>query len=158
MKKEKTRLIIGAISIILIVIGTISLFASSRFFDSLEGDYGGSRQMSAIALVLALLLMLGGAITNIRTRKIISRKQFFVIGLLYSIGVILSFVPFGGPLLAICMLFSVFCAINYIVLAIKEKPQAKRAAYLTSCPLCNHDVSSEARVCPNCSNRLTGGK
>jgi len=161
MIKEKTRLVISVISIALILLIVIQLFIDNTdiyFFDSLEE--GGT----AVPLFISIIFISAASIINLIKRKSESKGLFVIIGSLYSLSFIFSilseraFVLFGIArglhyltLLALgYMAFNLFCAIRFVVLAMKQK---KKVAYLTKCPLCNHDVSSEAKKCPNCGNK-----
>ena len=122
MKKEKLRLVVGIISIVLVVLAVAGLFSSERFIDNLEGDNGPSRQVSSIIVSFSMIVALGAAIVNVLKRKSASRLLFIIIGSLYTIGFLFSF-GFGTLSLFVTIhsLFSLLCAIFFIILAIIEK-------------------------------------
>ena len=158
--KKNLRFIIGIISLILFVLILAEIIysaATGRLIDYLEGDYGVGRQINAVAALIFNVIMLITGIINIIMRNSSGKKPLITISCIYGFNFILFILAsgsYGIMAFNIGGIFSLICAALFIIIAIKQK---KPSAYLIKCPLCDHDVSSESKLCQNCGHKVKVG-
>jgi len=114
-------------------------------------------RLEAIIFLLFNICVLVAGLINLATRNSERKSSFITLSCFYGIGTILGFYTFMqssfGTMFSqsIGVLVPLVFSITFIIFAVKQK---KPTAYLTKCPLCNHDISSETKSCPNCGNKI----
>ena len=153
MNKEEAKKIIRIIPFAVFIILFIGLIDDIRWLI----ENASSFPMGFIINVLFCGCVLAGGI--ISKSKTLKSNSFLIAACLYGAGFILGIYTsshsYGIEFLSVIGTLFCLAASAYSILCYtNEKKNEKENVFLTKCPLCNHDVSSNSKSCPNCGNKL----